>query len=65
MSPCAKVDLGVTIASLAEIFIFAATPSGFVNPVAWPEPCGSWPVRCCLVSSHKQEKGQFQGCLFK
>lgn len=27
------VDLGVTIASLAEIFIFAATPSGFVNPV--------------------------------
>ena len=28
-----QVDLGVTVASLAEIFIFAATPSGFVNPV--------------------------------
>lgn len=27
------VDLGVTIASLFEIFIFAATPSGFINPV--------------------------------
>jgi len=27
------VDLGVTVASLFEIFIFAATPSGFINPV--------------------------------
>jgi hypothetical protein len=28
------VDLGVTIASLFEIFIFAATPSGFINQAA-------------------------------